>query len=294
MQRILPANIRDMAGIGDYDYQAPTDSTLTAGVNSGAGSGRMLRIVAIVLIAIAVIGAAAYLTLRGRATPAAGPAQTKAAAAAPTAVADDIEHIDLPSLDESDALVRHRIGILSSNRLVAAWLNTTGLIRNFVVVIDNIARGMNPSRHLQVLKPAGEFRVTTRGSQVVIDARTYDRFAPIAAAAASIDAQSAGRLYRSFKPLLQTAYDELGNQEPIDSGVERAIADLLTVPAIDGDVRVEQAGEGVGYQYSDDRLESLGGAQKQLLRMGPKNIRIIQSQLRTFAMTIGIPVSRLN
>jgi len=155
-------------------------------------------------------------------------------------------------------------------------------------------RGTNPSRHLQVLKPAGEFRVTMRGSQFVIDARSYDRFAPIAAAAASIDAQSAGQLYRSFKPLLQTAYDELGVQEPIDSGVERAIVDLLKVPAIDGDVRVEQAGEGIGYEYADGRLESLSGAQKQLLRMGPKNIRIIQSQLRTFAMTIGIPVSRLN
>ena len=284
-----------MAGIGDYDYQAPTDPTFASRADSGPAGPRLLRLAALVFIAGAVIGGATYLMLRGRATPAAGPVQTKAVAAAPKAtVADDTEHIDLPSLAESDALVRQRIGILSSNRLVAAWLNTTGLIRNFVVVIDNISRGMNPSRHLQVLKPAGGFRVMTRGSQVVIDTRTYERFAPISAAAASIDAQSAGQLYRSFKPLLQTAYDELGVQEPIDSGVERAIVDLLKVPAIDGDVRVEQAGEGIGYQYADGRLETLSGAQKQLLRMGPKNIRIIQSQLRTFAMTIGIPVSRLN
>jgi Protein of unknown function (DUF3014) len=291
--RILPANIRGMAGIGDYEYQAPTENTLTSG-GYGSGGGGGLRVVVIALLALVVVGAVAYYLLRGRTAPTTRPAETKAAAPAPKAVADDVEHIDLPPLDDSDALVRQRIGILSSNRLVAAWLNTKGLIRNFVVVIDNISHGMNPSRHLQVLKPAGQFRVTTRGSQVVIDGRNYERFAPIAAAAASIDAQSAGRLYRSFKPLLQTAYDELGNQESIDDGVARAIVDLLKVPAIDGDVRVEQAGEGIGYQYSDDRLESLNGAQKQLLRMGAKNIRIIQSQLRTFAMTIGIPASRLN
>ena len=294
MERILPANIRDMAGIGDYDFQAPPENSTVPG---GDGGGGLLRASVVVLLAGLVIGggAAAYLMLRGRTAPAtARPAETKAAAPAPQAVTDDVEHIDLPPLDDSDALVRQRIGILSSNRLVGAWLNTKGLVRNFVVVIDNISRGMNPSRHLQVLKPGGQFRVMTRGSQTVIDPRNYDRFAPIEEAAASIDAQSAGRLYRSFKPLLQTAYDELGNQEPIDTAVERAIAALLKVPAIDGDVRIEQAGEGIGYQYSDDRLESLNGAQKQLLRMGPKNIRIIQSQLRTFAMTIGIPASRLN
>jgi hypothetical protein len=284
-----------MAGIGDYDYQALAESTPEIG-RAGDGGGGLLRSAVFVLLAGIVVGAAAYLMLRERTAPpvTTKPAETKAAAAVPKTVTDEVEQIDLPSLDDSDALVRQRIGILSSNRMVATWLNTKGLIRNFVVVIDNMSRGMNPSRHLAVLKPGGQFRVMTRGSQTVIDPRTYDRFAPIEEAAASIDAQSAGRLYRSFRPLLQTAYDELGNQEPFDAAVERAVIALLRVPAIDGDVRVEQAGEGIGYQYSDARLESLNGAQKQLLRMGPKNIRIIQSQLRTFAMTIGIPASRLN
>ena len=291
----FPANIRGMAGIGDYEYKAPAENTPVPR-GDGNGRGGFTRAAIIVLLAGIVIGAAAYLMLRGRTTPATArpAAETKATAPAPNVVADDVEQLDLPPLDDSDPLVRQRIGILSSNRLVAAWLNTKGLIRNFVVVVDNISRGMNPSRHLQVLKPGGVFRVMTRGSQTVIDPRNYDRFSAIGAAAASIDAQSAGRLYRSFRPLMQTAYDELGNQEPVDAAIERAIVALLQVPAIDGDVRVEQAGEGIGYQYSDNRLESLNGAQKQLLRMGPKNIRIIQSQLRTFATTIGIPASHLN
>ena len=277
-----------MAGIGDdYQFQAPPPSPPPAD-DSGRGGPNVTRI-ALIGVAVLVLAAGAYWFFAGRTAPSNAPGPAAATSSpAPKTTADDFEHIDLPPLDDSDALVRQRIGILSSNRLVTAWLATKGLIRNFVVVVENISHGMNPSRHLLVLKPAGQFRVMTRGNQVVIDPRNYDRFSPIAQAAASIDARSAGRLYQSFKPLLQTAYDELGNPGSIDAAVERAITDLLQVPAVDGDIRVEQTGEGIGYQYVDDRLESLNGAQKQLLRMGAANVRSIQAQLRTFAMTIGI------
>ena len=287
-----------MPGIDDYDFQAPDGPRQSSGSGAGpagpppeSGTNRAALVGGIVVVLVLAAAAYFFFARRTGPAPSATPEQTATTQAAKPA-AEDFEHIDLPPLDDSDALVRQRIGILSSNRLVAAWLATRGLIRNFVVVIENISHGMNPSGHLRVLKPAGAFRVTTRGNQVVIDPRNYDRFTPIADAAASFDARSAGRLYLSFKPLLQTAYDELGNQESIDSAVERAVAALLEVPAIDGDVRVEQTGEGIGYQYVEPRLESLASAQKQLLRMGPKNIRIIQSQLRTFAMTIGISSPR--
>jgi hypothetical protein len=276
----------------EYEFQSPTgDRSFSGGTGDSSGARNVLfaSVVVVALIALGVIG---YLTFGRRTAPNTAPRQ--AAAAAPTlpkAVQDDVERIDLPPLDDSDALVRQRIGLLSSNRLVSAWLATKGLVRNFTTVVDNISHGVNPSRHLRVLKPAGQFRVMTRGANVVIDPRTYDRFTPIADAAASIDAAGAGRLYRSFKPLLQMAYDELGNQESIDRAVERAIGGLLQVPAVDGDVRVEQGGEGIGYDYVDPRFDALNGAQKQLLRMGPKNIRVIQQQLRGFASAAAIPLS---
>jgi hypothetical protein len=277
-----------MTGIDEYEFQPPDSGA----PGPGGGPGSRIPPAALIGLVVAVIVAATvYVLYPRRAAPANSSAPSASTIAQnPKKAADDFEHIELPPLDDSDALVRQRIGILSSNRLVAAWLATKGLIRNFVAVVENISHGMNPSRHLRVLKPGGEFRVMTRGSQFVIDPRNYDRFSPIEEAAASIDAGSAGRLYQSFKPLLQAAYDELGNQEPVDRAVERAIAGLLQVPAIDADVRVEQSGEGIGYEFADDRLEALNGAQKQLLRMGPKNIRIIQAQLRTFAMTAGLPV----
>ena len=281
-----------MAGIDEHEFQEPAGIRSSS---SGAGGGPRVALIAIAIGGIVVLGVIAYFIFSGRTSPsrASAPATTAAPQAA-KAGADEIEHIDLPALDDSDALVRQRIGILSSNPPVAAWLGTRNLIRTFVVVVENISHGMNPSHHLMVLRPMGPFRVITRGSQVVIDPRSYDRFSRIEEAAASIDARAAGRLFQSFKPLLQTAYDELGNQEPIDRGVERAITSLLQVPTIDADIPVDQSGEGIGYQYSSPELEGLNGAQKQLLRMGAKNVKVIQQQLRTFAMTIGIPPILLN
>ncbi len=279
-----------MAGIGEYEFQSPGSPPPPPPAPPEPTGGGNLRLILAGVAIVIVLAAAAYFVFTSRVTR---PAATPQASAAPppaakTEAADDVEHIDLPPLDDSDALVRQRVGILSANPLVTTWLGTRGLVRNFVAVVENISHGMNPSRHLRVLKPAGEFRVMMRGAQTVIDPRSYDRFSRIEQAAASIDARSAGRLYKSFKPLLQMAYDELGNQESIDRAVERAVNGLLQVPAIDGDVRVERTGEGIGYEYVDQRLEDLNGAQKQLLRMGPKNIRIIQSQLRTFAATVGV------
>ena len=249
------------------------------------------RRAAIVIGGIAIIGLAAYLYFSGPSAPPPARAEAPPPAAKPAPPADDFEHIDLPALDDSDTLVRQRLGALSSHPLVKAWLGTKGLIRNFVVVVENISHGMNPSGHLRVLKPTGSFLVTKRGTQTVIDPRNYERFSGIADAAASIDARMAGRLYNSFKPLLQMAYDELGNQEPFDRAVERSILDLARVPVVEQDIEVEMNGEGIGYEYADLRFENLNGAQKQLLRMGPKNVRVIQEQLRVFANAAHLSVA---
>ncbi len=278
-----------MPEIGEYEFQPSSTGS------SGSTGGPRFSRVALIIAGIALLAVVGYLMFGRRSSPSDAPAP--AAAASPQAerpAGDTAERITLPALDDSDALVRERVGVLSSHPLVSAWLATNGLIRNVVVVIDNIAHGVTPSGHLRVLRPGGEFRVVRRGDRLVVDSRNYDRYSRIVAAASTIDPRLAARTYETFKPLLQSAYDELGNQEPIDSALERAIVALLQVPAVDGDVRVVQAGEGIGYEYEDEKLEALTGAQKQLLRMGASHVRAIQQQLRMFGMTLGIPAQRLS
>jgi len=50
---------------------------------------------------------------------------------------------------------------------------------------------------------------------------------------------------------------------------------------------------GVGYAFADALDERLTAAQKQVLRMGPENTRIVRAKLREIALALGIPSARL-
>jgi hypothetical protein len=47
------------------------------------------------------------------------------------------------------------------------------------------------------------------------------------------------------------------------------------------------------YTYANPSLEELTPAQRQFLRMGPRNVRIVKAKLREVAGFLGIPDSAL-
>ena len=205
----------------------------------------------------------------------------------------DAERIALPPLDESDALVRELVRKITSHPSVLAWLATNGLIRNFTVVVENVADGVTPAKQLRVMRPGSAFAVVERNGQRFIDPRSYQRYDAIADAVASIDPPGASRLYATLKPRIGDAYAQLGQPaNSFDSTLERALVALLQTPVVDGPVRVESKG-GTGYRYADPHLEALTAAQRQLLRTGPRNVRKIQAALRQLAIALGVPPGRL-
>jgi len=249
-------------------------------------------IAAVVVIVVAAVAAWLSVAWRQRAQPAATPSDSQAAVeSAPRALGAAVEPIDLPPLADTDPLVRKLVGALSSNPTVARWLATDGLLRNFVVVVENIAYGAQPSRHLQALRPRGPFRTMAGEDGLTIDPRSYERYTLIAAAVESIDAGGAARLYTTLKPRIEEAYAELGRNESFDVALERAIVAMLRTPALDGPVRVVP--KGIVFAFEDPRLERLTPAQKQLARMGPANVRTIQGKLREIAGALGVPPERL-
>jgi hypothetical protein len=198
----------------------------------------------------------------------------------------EVEPRDLPPLDQSDPVVRELLGALAARPELAAWLATDGLIRSFVASVDAIANGATPSPNLRSLAPDRPFTATARGNGLAIDPRSYQRFDGIADTAAALDADALARVYSTLRPRLQEAYRELGYPEGnFDSAVERAISRLLDTPLLEGDVGVQRAP--VLFQFADPRIERLSAAQKQLLRMGPRNQRIIQDKLRDIARALG-------
>jgi Protein of unknown function (DUF3014) len=202
------------------------------------------------------------------------------------------EPVTLPPLDASDAVVRTLVRALSTSPAVTAWLATNGLIRNFTVSVANIADGVTPAKHLSALRPASGFRVIERDGQPYLDPKGYDRFASIADAVASVEPAGAATLYATLKPRIEEAARDLGLPDPsFDRVLERALVTLLNTPVVDGQIRLKP--KGIGYAYADDRLEALTGAQKQLLRMGPRNVRTIKAGLREIALALGVPASHL-
>lgn len=205
----------------------------------------------------------------------------------------DAVPIVLPPLDQTDPLVRDLVKQITSHPRVAAWLATQGLIRNFVVVVSIVAEGRTPAGHLRVLRPSAGFHVVERCGDLYIDPRSYERYDALAAAAASIDPAGAARLYATLKPRIEEAYRDLGVPDtPFDRTLEGAIVLLLKTPIVDDPVRAEPQG-GVGYGFAAPDFAALPAAQKQLLRMGPRNVRTIQSSLRAIALALGIPAERL-
>ena len=200
--------------------------------------------------------------------------------------------IDVPPLDQSDAVVRELVRQITSHPRIAAWLATDGLIRSFTVGIENIAGGATPAPRFAVLRPPSGFETIGRDGAVRISPRSYQRYDDLADAMASIDAAGVARLYGTLKPRIEEAYRDLGYPDtPFDRTLERAIVSLLRTPATDGNARLQP--KGIGYGYVDPSLEGLTGAQKQLLRTGPRNVPIIQSSLREIAIALGIPTERL-
>ena len=171
--------------------------------------------------------------------------------------------------------------------MVARWLTTDQLVRNFTVVLVNIADGRTPTTHLEKMRPKGRFAAATDARGAYVNPDSYKRYDAYADAVSGLDPNGTARLYETLKPRIQDAYRELGYPDAdVDSALKRAIVLLLKTPVVDG--RVGLNGPPPLYTFSDDRLELLAGSQRQLLRMGPRNQRLVQEKLRAIAPLVGI------
>jgi hypothetical protein len=238
-----------------------------------------------IVIALAIAGGVAYSILRDGsttttkvATPA--PAIEKPAPTQPKALVG--ENIPLPALAETDAIVRELVGQLSSHPSIASWLATKGLISNFAVVTLNISEGQAPTAHLRALTPKGRFQTRGSGSSLTLDAKSYDRYNGFGDAVAGLDAMGTARLYLTLKPRVLDAYRELGYPDGnFDRVLERAFGELLKAPVLDDAVALRP--KALSFAFADARLESLSPAQKQFMRMGPRNVAAVQAKLREIA-----------
>ncbi len=203
------------------------------------------------------------------------------AAAPPTTVPE-------VSLPEQDAEIRSHASQLSPDPELARWMNEKDLVRRFTAAVTSISEGASPRAMLGFLAPTGAFSVTEVDGTTVIDPASYARYDTVARVIGSIDTQSAASVYRELKPLIDQANAEIAPPgQTFNSSLSAAIQHLLKVPVQEGPVEVIP--EGALHAYAAPELEDLSPAQKHLLRMGPKNMRLIQAKLRDLKSSLGLP-----
>ncbi|MCA1826673.1 MAG: DUF3014 domain-containing protein [Myxococcales bacterium] len=229
-----------------------------------------------VVIALAVVAVAAVLLWPKPAAPPPPPPPPQAQAA-PPGPAD----IPLPPSETSDQLMRKVLGNVSP--LIAKWLQQDNLLDRTVVVADNLAEGVSPRKQLPFLAPAKPFSAPKN----VLDERSYKRYDAFADAIASIDAKTLAAAVRELRPLLESAYHKLGYPDrTFDSVATRALQRLVDAPVVEGPIPLTP--KGAIWRYSADELESLGPVEKHLLRMGPRNTKLIQIKSREVASALDL------
>lgn len=192
----------------------------------------------------------------------------------------------LPILDDSDQLMRDGVASLTSHGGIAKWLVPDELLRKFVVLVANVADGSIPNRQVSFLAPEGAFKVRQISDQLyLLDESSYQRFDLVTDIFISIDSRRAVEFYNLLRPLFQEAYEELGMpNKKFDDVLFDAIRRLLATPTVSQPIRLLRPV--VMYRFADDRLESLSDAQKQMIRMGPRNTRVIQAKFSEIALEL--------
>jgi hypothetical protein len=199
----------------------------------------------------------------------------------------------LPPLGQMDTFLRALLGALSSHPDFVRWLATDDLIRQMANGIDRISRGQSPAANLQVLRPSADFTVQGRRAATTIDPASYQRFDRLAALVESLEARGVVEAYHTIQPRLDEAYRGLGRTEGnVDNAIDSALRLLIETPVPTGPVELVP-GKGATYAFKDPKLEQLAPIQKQLIRMGPDNMRRIQARLQDIRAELMQSASRV-
>jgi hypothetical protein len=196
---------------------------------------------------------------------------------------------ELPSLDQSDAYFGRVLRELAGRKGVASFLNLDGFARRFVATVNNLGSDSASTERWPVRETPGRFQTDTRDDHLVIGPRNAARYTPFVSFVDAIDSRKAVAAYVAMYPLLQRAYEDLGEPTPyFNDRVVAVIDDLLAAPDLAEPVRVKHIsvdgaspppGAARLFLYEDSSLERRTAGQKILMRIGQDNARRLKAKL---------------
>lgn len=239
----------------------------------------------VALIAIGVAGGIGYYYFLSAPKPAPAPVAKTEPAPAPQAapairnLLPEPEVKSLPTLENSDSMMRESIAGLLGRKAFDELIFPRDLVRRIVATIDNLPRKTAPRRVMPVNAVPGAFVTSGTGDARTIAAANAARYAPYLRALEAIKADALVSAYVQAYPLFQRAYQELGFPgQYFNDRLLEAIDDLLAAPEIGTPIRLVQPK--VLYAFADPELEMRSAGQKILIRMGAENALKVKAKLR--------------
>ncbi|WP_165831994.1 MULTISPECIES: DUF3014 domain-containing protein [Gammaproteobacteria] len=181
----------------------------------------------------------------------------------------------LPGLNESTPAV---MSALDERSVDTDPVTSENLIRDLVVFIDNIAAGIVARDAAVIDGPSERFMVQESGDTTYIDPRSYARYDAIVDWFVGLDEDAMVAVFEQFEPLFDEAYAEVSRPgADFRDRVRRAVSVLNAAPEQNG--RLALNDDEVMYTFADESLESLPAAQRQMIRLGPDNMRRVKAKL---------------
>jgi len=236
----------------------------------------------LVIVILGVVAAAGGLYwFFGKAPP----PQPPGAAAAPVVPEPSAQATGLSVNPESQQKLLEAV---SANPLLRGLLVAPDVARRWAVAVENLANDVVPRKQLELLAPKGAFAVLRRDGKAFIDPQSYSRFDAVGDAVASVNVDAFVIAYAALRPALEAAYRALGYPDgSIDKAAARALHRIEVNPVRDGAVEVVE-GTGATWAFADPSMEGLGDVEKQIVRMGPRNARILQAKAREISQALGM------
>ena len=185
----------------------------------------------------------------------------------------------LPELEGSDAEYTQDLLAVSPQLKLGLFKNEQ--IKKTIFSINDVAQGLRPPlKRLREISFTQPFSVTQEGGKMYMSTQSYHRYDKLAQAINSIDNRGAVALYKKYLPLFQAVFSEFSypdNYQVLDS-IKAATGKILQAPLITE--KIEVIRPSVRYKFADPELEKLSALDKQMLRMGADNTRMIQNKLR--------------
>ena len=181
--------------------------------------------------------------------------------------------------EDGDELLRRQLAAAGADSSLHKLISSEHPLDVSAAMIDGLGRGLI-LRKFSPARPTGQsFSVVKEGGVIYMAPASYKRYDRFAGSVSSLDSGNLADTFHTLRPLYEVAYKKLGlDPGDFDNAIIRALDLVLTTPEIAEPIALQP--KSVVYIFADPALESLPILQKQLLRMGPDNIRRIKEQAR--------------